>query len=59
MGIDTEMTKVVLIILGIYIIFEAILGMLWTRNDKRWFAQLVRVSRIVIGVIMIVVGLYI
>ena len=40
-------------VLGLFILTEAIVSLWWPNNDKEWYAQVVRVLRIVCGVIMI------
>lgn len=43
-----------MVLIGIYIILEAILALLWVPNDRSLKAQLVRITRIVAGIFIIV-----
>ena len=38
---------------GLYIAIEAIVSLFWTANDKWFWSQMVRVSRIVVGVFIV------
>lgn len=51
--------RVALILCGMYIIVEAILSLLWTKNDKWFWSQMVRVSRIIAGVFIIWASYYV
>jgi hypothetical protein len=34
---------------------EAVVSLLWSKNDKSWYAQGVRISRIAVGVFIMLV----
>lgn len=51
--------KWLVILCGIYLIIEAIISLLWANNDKWIGSQLVRVSRIIVGVFVICVACWI
>jgi hypothetical protein len=48
-----DIMKWFMILCVVYIIAEAIVSLLWTKNDKWIGSQLVRVSRIFVGAIVI------
>ena len=38
---------------GFYIVAEALFSLVWPRNDKSWFAQAVRLTRVLVGVALL------
>jgi len=45
--------RVPIILCGIYLVVEAIISLFWTANDKWFWSQMVRVSRIIVGAFII------
>lgn len=44
---------IILCLIGVFISVEGLISLWWAYNDKRWFAQLARVSRVVAGGVII------
>lgn len=49
--------KATFVTLGALAIVEALIAMLWKPNDRKWYAQLIRTSRIVGGAVVVCVSL--
>jgi hypothetical protein len=50
--------KGLVILCGAYIVIEAIVSLFWAKNDKWFWSQMVRVSRIIVGIFFVWVGYY-
>lgn len=49
----TLMIDVILVAIGVYILIESIGSIWWKYNDKSWFPQLARVTRVISGGLII------
>ena len=47
---NEEWVKWLIWIMCWYIVVESVVSLLWSKNDKSWYAQVVRISRIACGV---------